>query len=158
MAHSRRATVRGSRSLSVDTAACSSSHRTRVWPALVIRPRRRLSPSLSFRGTSPHRPPPGGLREMVGPQHPRLRERSRVSPVGPHSAAAPCVTSARSSARHLRRRLSAGGRFPSTSPNRPVSVRARRSISSPSSVRMQIWLSFLWTSVSIWSWLSWRRW
>lgn len=31
MAHSRRAAVHGSRSLSIDTAACSSSHRTRVW-------------------------------------------------------------------------------------------------------------------------------
>lgn len=42
---------------------------------------------------------------MVGPRHTRLRERSRVSPVGPHFAAALPVTSAQNSDRHLRRRL-----------------------------------------------------
>jgi hypothetical protein len=43
-------------------------------------------------------------------------------------------------------KMRARGRGPNTSANRSASVRTRRSISSPSSVRMQICVSFLWTS------------
>jgi len=45
--------VRGSRRRRIDTAAWTSNQRIRVFPALVIRPRRWLSPELTSRGTRP---------------------------------------------------------------------------------------------------------
>jgi len=47
--------------------------------------------------------------------------------------------------------IRARGRSPSTAAKRPGSVWIRSSISSPHSTRIQIWLSFLWTSMPIWS-------
>jgi hypothetical protein len=43
------------------------------------------------------------------------------------------------------------GRSPSTAAKRSGAVRIRSSISSPPSASIQIWLSFLWTSMPIWS-------
>ena len=48
-------------------------------------------------------------------------------------------------------RIRARGLGPAPRRTVPASVRTRRSISSLSSVRMQIWLCFLWTSIPIWS-------
>jgi hypothetical protein len=49
------------------------------------------------------------------------------------------------------RRMRARGRSPRTAANRSGVVRIRRSITSPPSLRMQSWLSFLCTSIPIWS-------
>jgi hypothetical protein len=70
-AHSRSAAVRGSRSRRIETAAWVSNQRTRLEPALVIRPRRCVSPSSAREGRAPGRPRPrvggGGARPRRSP-------------------------------------------------------------------------------------------